>query len=622
MKIIPRLLTRHRPALLIAAAFVTVLSVEGWREWTARSETLDHTQHDALNVANLVSYHAQATFELAEQTIIATTLLLEDGVEYAPVDRLRRIILAQARNADYLQGIFVYGPDGALIAGTSASPAVTASGALPDLVNRHLEDIEPITSFDGLMRDSNGAWMTLISRRFNAPDGSLAGVVAAGISSGDLSSVYGPLSIGEHGAITLMTTDFEVIAHGPGTELTIGTIPEMAGVDLLDDGTTLVLPPLPEGPRLAAISRNARYPIIAVATASINEALVGWWAGAVPRLSLMLTVVLGLAVLGHRLTQQIRSRMKSEQILREREAEFRLLAENASDLVERFDAKGRRIYISPAITRLTGYQAEELLGKSAYKAVNPQDLPAVLKARERLMRGVSSQETVTFRREHKDGHQIWLETSLRVVEDQSKAVGVVAVTRDISARKRLEEQLELMATRDGLTGLANRGAFDKALSQEFARARRTGQPLALLMLDADRFKRFNDDYGHIAGDNCLKAIARVTQDAARRPGDIAARYGGEELALILPATDHRAATDIAEHICRRIFALDIPHERNLPWKQVTISIGVAVLRPQDQANAPDGAWLIERADAALYRAKSRGRNQWILAEPEAARLVG
>ncbi|WP_417308629.1 diguanylate cyclase domain-containing protein [Devosia sp.] len=622
MKTILKFLARHRAVLLILVASTALVAIEGWREWTSRSDILGHTQRDALNVADLVNYHAQASFELAEQTIIATTLLLEDGVHTTTEDSLPRIIAAQARNAGYLQGIFVYGPDGGVIASTAAPPIIAANGAAAELVARHRKDSAAETLFDGLMRDINGEWMTVISRRVTADDGSFAGVVAAGISSDRLSAVYSPLAIGDHGSITLMTRKFEVVARGPGNDLIIGTVPDMTGSKLLDDGTTLILPPLNGSPRVAAIARNERYPIISISTASTDEALADWWSGAIPRFATMLTIVLGLTLLGYRLAQQIKIREKSELALREREAEFRLLAENASDLVERFDKKGRRVYISPAISRLTGHQAEELIGKSAYSAIHPQDLPAVSQARDRLLSGLSSQETITFRRQHKDGHQLWLETSLRVVEDQSKSFGVVGVTRDISSRKALEERLEIMATQDGLTGLANRGAFDKALAEEFERAHRTGGSLALLMLDADRFKRFNDDYGHIAGDNCLKAIASITQDAARGSGDLAARYGGEELALLLPGIDHRAATGIAEQICRRIFALDIPHERNLPWKQVTVSIGVSVLRQEDHLSATDGTWLIERADSALYRAKARGRNQWILSQPEAARMVG
>jgi diguanylate cyclase (GGDEF)-like protein len=156
-----------------------------------------------------------------------------------------------------------------------------------------------------------------------------------------------------------------------------------------------------------------------------------------------------------------------------------------------------------------------------------------------------------------------------------------------------------------------------------ARSRRTGAPLALLMIDADRFKRFNDDHGHLAGDACLKSIAAVVAMGARRPTDLAARYGGEELALLLPDTSLDAARAIAADLCRQVQALVIPHERNLPWRVATVSIGVAAIDPRDEEGVHDGSWLISTADLALYDAKSQGRNQCVAAPSRVrSRLAG
>jgi diguanylate cyclase (GGDEF)-like protein len=240
-----------------------------------------------------------------------------------------------------------------------------------------------------------------------------------------------------------------------------------------------------------------------------------------------------------------------------------------------------------------------------------------------MRRGQSEQETVSFRRIHRDGREIWLETSLRIAAEASGQFSVVGVTRDITERKELERQLEGMALRDGLTDLANRRAFDAALAREVARSRRSGAPLSLLMIDADRFKRYNDDNGHLAGDSCLRAIAAVVAGAARRPSDLAARFGGEELALLLPDTDLAAARAIGIDVCRHVEALGIPHGRNLPWNVVTVSIGVATIDPRDEDVVHDGTWLISTADLALYDAKAHGRNQSIAAPRRLrTRLVG
>src|SRR5690606_17335836 len=216
-----------------------------------------------------------------------------------------------------------------------------------------------------------------------------------------------------------------------------------------------------------------------------------------------------------RLAEQIGRTQHSQTVLAEKETEFRLLAESASDLVERFAADGRRLYVSPAMRRLLGRSPEELVGTNAFETVHADDRPAVLAAADRLRRGESTQETVVFRATHADGREIWLETALRVSTDiDQQRTMTVGVSRDVTERKRLEMQLASLAAIDGLTGLGNRRVFDETLAREVSRTCRGGQPLSLLMIDCDRFKRINDDYGHLAGDSCLKAIARVVLEQA------------------------------------------------------------------------------------------------------------
>ncbi|MEE1924742.1 diguanylate cyclase [Pseudomonas sp. 148P] len=166
------------------------------------------------------------------------------------------------------------------------------------------------------------------------------------------------------------------------------------------------------------------------------------------------------------------------------------------------------------------------------------------------------------------------------------------------------QQLEHLARHDALTGLANRRCFDQALAQESARARRSGAPLALLMIDIDHFKRFNDTYGHPAGDACLQHVARLFSACVRRPSDLLARYGGEELVAILPETDAAGATAIARAMIERLAQEPVAHQGS-PLARVTVSIGIACAT--DSA-AEDGETLLERADQALYVAKEAGRN--------------
>ncbi|MCD5993424.1 GGDEF domain-containing protein [Pseudomonas sp. CDFA 602] len=170
----------------------------------------------------------------------------------------------------------------------------------------------------------------------------------------------------------------------------------------------------------------------------------------------------------------------------------------------------------------------------------------------------------------------------------------------------LNQHLELIASEDKLTGLANRRRFDQFIEVEFKRARRERSPLSLVFIDVDYFKRYNDRYGHLAGDECLVMLSRLVEQCIRRPGDIAARYGGEEIAVVLPSTDESSARRVAETILRAIQDHQIEHQAS-PFAIVTVSLGVATFTGTDRQ--VDQRALIEQADRALYAAKSQGRNR-------------
>ena len=176
---------------------------------------------------------------------------------------------------------------------------------------------------------------------------------------------------------------------------------------------------------------------------------------------------------------------------------------------------------------------------------------------------------------------------------------------NITARKLAEEKNEALALLDGLTEIPNRRYFDTFLRQEWQRASRAHTPLALIMLDIDHFKEFNDLYGHQAGDDCLRQIARTLHNFAHRAGDMAARYGGEEFVLILNNTEMLEATRIAENVRASVQALGIRHETSRFEQHLTVSLGLSVLHPTEGASTFN---LVSLADKALYAAKAAGRN--------------
>jgi diguanylate cyclase (GGDEF)-like protein len=198
---------------------------------------------------------------------------------------------------------------------------------------------------------------------------------------------------------------------------------------------------------------------------------------------------------------------------------------------------------------------------------------------------------------------------------------MLALQRSEMARARLavinaaltetNRQLAALATTDEMTGLANHRRFRERLREEMARRRRNGEALALLVLDVDRFKCYNDAYGHLAGDDALRIVAGILRQCVRDV-DLAARYGGEEFAVLLPATDAAAAAKVAERIRSAVEHQEFPHSA------ITVSIGVSDLALAGE----DADALIASADAALYRAKREGRNRVALAIDEGFRVSG
>ncbi|WP_446900654.1 sensor domain-containing diguanylate cyclase [Burkholderia sp. YIM B11467] len=190
------------------------------------------------------------------------------------------------------------------------------------------------------------------------------------------------------------------------------------------------------------------------------------------------------------------------------------------------------------------------------------------------------------------------------------AWGSLALSRELKRRQIAESKLYRLAHTDSLTGLDNRGTFDAVLTKETQRAARSGRPLSVLFVDVDHFKAFNDYYGHLAGDEVLRRVAQSASRCLRRDGDHVARYGGEEFVVTLPDTDAQGAATVAEGIRRAIAGLDIDHVQS-PYGRVTASIGTATAA-DGRMNA---ATLLRRADEALYRAKSGGRNRVSDAQP-------
>lgn len=204
-----------------------------------------------------------------------------------------------------------------------------------------------------------------------------------------------------------------------------------------------------------------------------------------------------------------------------------------------------------------------------------------------------------------------LAPELKRLADSFNAMAVQLHDRETDLRRTNELLLDL-ASKDGLTGIANRRAFDERIAAEWNRAGRDSRPLSLLTIDVDYFKKFNDRYGHLVGDACLREVAKTLSLSARRGGDLVARIGGEEFAVLLPNLDLEGAGRIAEALRERIEQLGVEHCES-PLRIVTVSVGVAAARPVKGASFNA---LIDWADSALYEAKRAGRNRVVLDRPK------
>ena len=292
---------------------------------------------------------------------------------------------------------------------------------------------------------------------------------------------------------------------------------------------------------------------------------------------------------------------------------YQLLADNSRDIVVLANLQGRRLYVSPAVYDVLGWSQEEWTNQNSIDFMHREDVADFQRMLKEMHHG-EGRRTCRYRTRHKNGEYVWVETNIRTLFDENtgKPDALVANIRDISERvdseKRLAEahqHVQQQAQRDSLTQLANRRCFDEALEREWRRGRRTGNPLALLMVDVDHFKRVNDSYGHRAGDQCLQALAAVLRRVTQRPSDLTARYGGEEFTVLLPDIGLAEATIMADMLCQRVREqlFEAGTGRSLA---LTVSVGVAAQIPDKYTRADA---LVEAADHALYAAKQAGRDR-------------
>jgi len=603
-------------SLIIAFALVmtaSVLGVMAWKAFEAKKAALANGSGDIQNLVHSLSEHASHTMQAVDIAMAGMVDLLK--YRDPEPERFNRYLAETAKTLPQLRGIGV----------TDAKGNWTYS-SFPETPRHNVADRSYFPYHrdtpDNTLRISElvqsrldeRSSMIVLSKRITKLDGSFGGVVAAAIDKDYFNGFYRTFQLGPDGGISLIRNDGTLLIRWPLSDKST----DLSRTDLFTRHLKLssvgyykIISPFDGIVKHLGYQETPHYPMVVTVAMSEDWMLADWRKTLrtdVIVAGVLLCMILLLAAL---LALQFHFRSKSERALREREAHYRLLADNIADIIILIDARSLLRYVSRSAEPVLGLRPKDLVGKSCFDLVHPDDRESVQQATTRL-RGIDSVSTVVFRHYRGDGTLAWVESKFKLATEPSDPARTefLCVIRDVTERKRMEDELtqlnrrltQLAAT-DGLTSLTNRRTFDGFLRREYESC----EEIAVLLFDIDNFKGYNDTYGHQAGDRCLQAVAKTIGDATANTSGLSARYGGEEFAVVLPNTTEDAALKVAESIRLTVRALGIPNTASSRG-YITISAGVAA----KNRSTLDEAALVGEADTALYEAKRLGRNRSIV----------
>ena len=610
-------LAAWRPVAIGAVIAAGVLAVVGVALVEARRDAWSRASDAAANLSRALERDLSSEVKAIDLVLRSVADLMgRDTPGGADADRRREIALERLNSARYLDALLLLDAAGDVVFDTRqrpSQPPMTLADRDYFLAHRDRADTGLFVSRPFRSRLADSLWSIGFSRRLSHPDGSFAGVALGVIRLRHLAAAFEEIQLGPRGSLTLFRDDGIILARSPTDDRQLGRdlsdAPAFRLTQRAPSGNFTAIAALDGVERFYTYRRFDGAPITVNVAMAVEDIYEAWWRKATIIGAVTLLLTTAMVVMVALLQRELGRRRAMEAEARRSEATFRLLAENSSDVVSHLDLAGRRFYISPAAEAIYGRPIAQLLGRSSLEDVVPDDVGIAQEAVARLNAG-ERDVRASYRIRRPDGGTVWIEASARLVTDGRSGApdGIVAIVRDVTERKALEDRLVALARTDGLTGLANRRSFDEALAIEWRRAKREGTSLSLLLVDIDRFKLFNDHYGHLAGDACLRDVAGVISAAVRRPADLVARYGGEEMVVLLPNTHADGAQAVAEQVRAAVEAAGLAHAANQPLGWVTVSGGVATVEPMpDTQTAPEA--LVAAADEALYRSKRDGRNR-------------
>jgi diguanylate cyclase (GGDEF)-like protein/PAS domain S-box-containing protein len=566
---------------------------------------------NAANIVQIVEHDVARNIEFFDMSLQGIVRALADPLVSRLGPRARQLALFDnSANASYINSTVVLDEWGHIT--DESSSLIPRIGEFADRdyfrIHRDRADVGLFIGRPIRSRLSNDLVVS-ISRRVNKDDGSFGGVVVGTIQVAYFQSLLKNLSLGANGTVSLVLRDGTLIARDPlppgGPGIYFGNAnlfkhyPAETSGRFVDFARS-------DGVRRRFTFREVKgLPIVVVVGQAFDDIYGPSWKRAVGLGIITAILLAAMIVLACLLARELARRQRSDVLLRQSEARYRLLTENSSDAIVLRDANGLRTYASPSFYQMVGRSAEELGTRSITEYIDRAGQEATRSTYPRLRAGERSVVSC-FEYPHPNGSTMWIEAvSSAIFGDDGSMREVVTNMRDVTQHKRIAAELATAATTDGLTGLLNRRALDDRLATEWKRAVRTSSTISILLLDVDFFKAYNDAFGHMQGDNALQMVAETMRSNLRRPTDVAARYGGEEFVGILANTDLSGAMFVAERIRHAVIKAAMKHPTN-SIGILTVSIGIASARPQ--ADDPI-AGLMAAADSALYLAKANGRNQ-------------
>ncbi len=631
------------------AAILTGLLILGlavaW-SWSDYGAAMRQTKVEVTNLSRSLAEHTHDALQEADTILIGLQERVRtEGTGASNAARLNTLLAARTAALPMIHGLLVIGPDDApLAASAPLSPCCRSWAAAAEFQRAATSSTrQPI--FMGPVRSVfDGRWVVTMSRRLENSHGGFAGVAVAFISLDYFQTFYNTFDIGRTGSITLATTPGILIARRPFAEANVGR--DMSSNEafqrLLRSGMNVSFSytaSIDGVRRIGGSHQVDGFPLLVVVARGMAEALTDW-----RQQTLCVLLFLGCieAAIFWTAARQMRQLDQSAQAQSQLQAgHARLLRSEAMlaesirwlQLAEQIGGVGHWRISLPDMTLTWSDEVFRMMGlpvsdqapdlATAIACYHSDDRETVRDAvAETLAEGTPLD--FSHRIVQPDGSVRFLMSRGLLQHDETgQAVSLfgvcldrtdqqqqeVRLRRDKMAVDELNVRLERLARRDGLTGIFNRRHFDEMLDIEYRRGTRTAAHLALVMIDVDHFKAYNDTYGHPQGDHCLQTIAITVETMLKRPADLAARYGGEELAVLLPDCDMGGVLGLAVRIVEAVAALRLPHV-GAPGGLVTVSAGAWSVIPNTMATAREA--LLMEADRALYRAKCAGRGRAML----------